>query len=77
MIYKILIWYIKNINVLLSRVFSFNITLINDMTRAMTAISAKMLTIVSAFSRPDRRLHQLGFLFKRKIERKKEQERLE
>lgn len=47
---------------LLSCDFSFNKTLINDMTRAVIAINAKMLTIVNARSRADRRLHQLGFL---------------
>lgn len=47
---------------LLARDFSFNITLINDTTRAITAITANMLTIVKAFSNAERRLHQLGFL---------------
>lgn len=49
---------------LLARDFSFNITLINDTTRAITAITANMLTIVKAFSNAERRLHQLGFLWK-------------
>lgn len=47
---------------LLSRDFSFRMTLISDMTRAIIAMRAKMLITVKAFSRAVRRLHQLGFL---------------